>query len=80
MQLQEKQVILRKLVASEGKILVSKTLDEEGNPTVKSKEIYLADGASENDFEEIDEIIKQEGENKWQFTKKEKVAVNKIEG
>ena len=57
MQLQEKQVILRKLVASEGKILVSKTLDEEGNPTVKSKEIYLADGASENDFEEIDEII-----------------------
>ena len=32
MQLQEKQVTLRKLVASEGKILVSKTLDEEGNP------------------------------------------------
>ena len=57
MQLQETQVTLRKLVASEGKILVSKTLDEEGNPTVKSKEIYLADGASENDFEEIDEII-----------------------
>ena len=57
MQLQEKQIILRKLVASEGKILVSKTLDEEGNPTVKSKEIYLADGASENDFEEIDEIV-----------------------
>lgn len=57
MQLQEKQVTLRKLVASEGKILVSKTLDEEGNPTVKSKEIYLADGTSENDFEEIDEII-----------------------
>ena len=55
MQIQEKQVILRKLVASEGKILVSKTLDEEGNPTVKSKEIYLANGASENDFEEIDE-------------------------
>ena len=27
MQIQEKQVILRKLVASEGKILVSKTLD-----------------------------------------------------
>lgn len=57
MQLQEKQVTLRKLVASEGKMLVSKTLDEEGNPTVKSKEIYLADGESENDFEEIDEII-----------------------
>ena len=55
MQLQEKQVVLRKLVASEGKILVSKTLDEKGNPTVRSKEIYLANGASENDFEEIDE-------------------------
>lgn len=55
MQIQEKQVILRKLVASEGKILVSKTLDEEGNPTVRSKEIYLADGASADDFEEIDE-------------------------
>lgn len=57
MQIQEKQVTLRKLVASEGKILISKTVDEEGNPTVKSKEIYLADGASEDDFEEIDEII-----------------------
>lgn len=59
MQIQEKQVILRKLVASEGKILVSKTLDEEGNPTVRSKEIYLADGASENDFEEIDETTEE---------------------
>ena len=62
MQIQEKQVILRKLVASEGKILVSKTLDEEGNPTVRSKEIYLADGASENDFEEIDEATKENAE------------------
>lgn len=55
MQIQEKQVILRKLVASEGKILVLKTFDDDGNPTVRSKEIYLANGASENDFEEIDE-------------------------
>lgn len=53
MNIEEKQVILRKLIASDGKILISKTLDEEGNPVVKSKEIYLADGASENDFEEI---------------------------
>lgn len=53
--LEEKRVTLRKLVASEGKILVSKTLDEEGNPTVRAKEIYLAVGASEDDFEEIDE-------------------------
>lgn len=59
MQIQEKQVILRKLVASEGKILVSKTLDEEGNPTVRSKEIYLADGATENDFDEIDETTEE---------------------
>ena len=53
--LEEKQVILRKLVASEGKIIISKQLDEEGNPTVKSKVVYLADGANENDFQEVDE-------------------------
>ena len=55
MKLEEKQVTLRKLVASEGKIIISKTLDEEGNPTVRTKEVYLAVGASEDDFEEIDE-------------------------
>ena len=55
MQLEEKQVTLRKLVASAGKVIISKILDEEGNPTVRAKEIYLANGASENDFEEIDE-------------------------
>ena len=55
MVLEEKQVTLRKLVASEGKIIISKELDEDGNPTVKSKEVYLAVGASEDDFEEIDE-------------------------
>ena len=49
------QVTLRKLVAHEGKIYVSKTLDEEGNPTVKAKEIYLAVGGSEDDFIEVDE-------------------------
>ena len=48
-------VTLTKLVASEGKVMVSKTLDEEGNPTVRAKEVYLAVGASENDFEEVDE-------------------------
>lgn len=61
MQIQEKQVILRKLVASDGKMLVSKALDEDGNPTVRSKEIYLACGASENDFEEIDEVTEVTG-------------------
>ena len=56
MKLEEKQITLRKLVASEGKIIVSKTLDEERQPTVKAKEIYLAVGASEDDFEEVDEV------------------------
>lgn len=60
MKIEEKQVTLRKLVASKGKILVSKTLDEEGNPTVKSKEIYLATGASADDFEEVDEKTVEE--------------------
>lgn len=60
MKIEEKQVTLRKLVASKGKILVSKTLDEEGNPTVKSKEIYLAVGASADDFEEVDEKTVEE--------------------
>lgn len=60
MQIEEKQVTLRKLVASKGKILISKTLDEEGNPTVKSKEIYLATGASADDFEEVDEKTVEE--------------------
>lgn len=59
MQIQEKQVTLRKLIASDGKILVSKTLDEDGNPTIRSKEIYLADGASEEDFEEIEDITEE---------------------
>lgn len=60
MELQEKQVTLRKLVASEGKIIVSKSLDEEGNPVVKAKEIYLANGDSEDNYEEIDEIVEEE--------------------
>ena len=54
--LEEKQVILRKLIAAEGKVIVSKTLDEEGNPTVRSYEVILARGADPSDFEEIDDI------------------------
>lgn len=56
MKIEEKQVILRKLVASNGKILISKTLNEEGMPTVRSTEVYLAEGASEDDFDEIDNV------------------------
>lgn len=55
MELQEKQVMLRKLVASEGKIIVSKTLDEDGLPVVKAKELYLAGGDSEDNYLEVDE-------------------------
>lgn len=60
MKIEEKQVTLRKLVASEGKILVSKSLDEDGKPTVRAKEVYLAVGAKEDDFEEIDDTEDKE--------------------
>ena len=55
MKLEEKQVTLRKLVASDGKIIVSKTLDEDGKPSITAKELYLGNGDSENNYEEIDE-------------------------
>lgn len=61
--IEEKQVILKKMIASEGKILISKSLDEEGNPVVKSKEIYLGNGVSEDDFEEIEDVINSEVSN-----------------
>lgn len=60
MKIEEKQITLRKLVASEGKILVSKSLDEDGKPTVRTKEVYLAVGAKEDDFEEIDDTEDKE--------------------
>lgn len=61
MLIENKQVTLRKLVASEGKILVSKTLGEDGKPTIQSKVIYLANAAKVEDFEEVDEnFIKDE--------------------
>lgn len=53
MELQEKQVTLRKLVASKGKIIVSKSVDEDGLPVVRAKELYLANGDSEENYEEI---------------------------
>lgn len=55
MELQEKQVTLRKLIASEGKVIVSKSVDEEGKPVVTAKELYLANGDSEENYEEIEE-------------------------
>ena len=51
---------LRKLISSEGKLLVQKNIDydEDGNeiPRQGAKVVYLAISASENDYEEIDEL------------------------
>jgi len=59
MQLQESQVTLRRLVAEEGKVIVSKETqqNEEGQevPVVRSKEIYLAKNESTDNYIEIDE-------------------------
>lgn len=66
MQLEEKQVLLRKLTASEGKVIISKELDENNKPKVISKEIYLGNVDSEENYEEVDEKIyeaKEEREN-----------------
>lgn len=59
MELQTKQVELRKLIASEGKVLREKTVqyDEEGSeiPRTTSKVIYLAENANPDLYEEIDD-------------------------
>lgn len=55
MELQEKQVTLRKLVASEGKVIVSKSVDEDGLPVVRTKELYLAVGDNADNYEEVEE-------------------------
>lgn len=58
MVVEEKKVILRKLVASQGKVIISKTVNEDNQkPTVIAKEIYLAEGANEDDYEEADENL-----------------------
>lgn len=61
MKLESEPVILRKLIASEGKIIISKEtkIDEETGkevPVVKSKEIYLGKYDSEENYIEIDEV------------------------
>lgn len=60
MRIQTQEVTLRKLIASKGKVIVSKSRDEDDNPVITAKEIYLAEGASEDDFEEIDEVTNNE--------------------
>lgn len=62
MQIEQKEVILRKLIANEGKVIVSKKLNEEGNPELISKEIYLGKYTTEDEFEEVDENLYKESE------------------
>lgn len=55
MKLEEQNVTLRKLVASEGKVLVPKDKTEE-EAQEPSKVIYLGINDSPDNYEEIDEI------------------------
>ena len=54
MTIQNQEVTLRKLVAEQGKIIVSKEQDG-GRPITISHEIYLGDADSPENYEEIDE-------------------------
>lgn len=59
MEIQKKQVELRKLVAGQGKVLRDKAIqyDKNGKEIERQtfKEIYLAENASEELYEEVDE-------------------------
>lgn len=60
MKLESEQVTLRKLIASEGKIIISREtqIDEETGeekPILKSKKVYLGKYDSEENYIEIDE-------------------------
>lgn len=55
MRIEEKQVKLKIMFADEGKTFISKQLDDEGNPTVKTNVVNLGNGAKEEDFIEVDE-------------------------
>lgn len=66
MELKETKVTLRHLVASDGKIIISKetTTDVDGRevPVVKSKEIYLGKEDSEDNYIEIDDTEEENNE------------------
>lgn len=51
----EDKVVLRQLIAEEGKVIISKELNEFGNPYVVSKHIYLGKEDLENNYLEINE-------------------------
>lgn len=64
MELKEQVVTLRKLTASEGKVIVSKSKDEEGNPVIVTKQLYLAVGDTADNYEEVDEMyVEEENDN-----------------
>lgn len=63
MNIQETPVVLRKITAAEGKIIISKSVDDSGNPVIKSKEIYLPENANIEDFEEIDYVEENQETN-----------------
>ena len=60
MELQEKKVTLRKLIAEEGKVIISKETQTDENgievPVVKAKEIYLGKEDSEENYIEVEEV------------------------
>lgn len=61
----EEKVMLRQLVAEDGKIIISRNLNEFGNPVVVSKHIYLGKEDLEDNYLEINEedlILNKEGE------------------
>lgn len=59
MQLETKNVELRKLTADEGKIIISKETQKDENeidvPVVKAKEIYLGKEDSQDNYIEVEE-------------------------
>lgn len=59
MELQETNVLLRKLTADEGKVIISKETQTDENgieiPIVQAKEIYLGKEDSEENYLEVEE-------------------------
>lgn len=59
MELQETNVLLRKLTADEGKVIISKETQKDENginiPIVQAKEIYLGKEDSEDNYLEVEE-------------------------
>ena len=55
MKIEKTQVGITRMTADKGKTFISKQIDDEGNPTVKTNVVNLGDGAKEEDFIEVDE-------------------------